>query len=86
MAEYNKHRKDALELKPANYYEISPENLREDDLVYSWTSREFLRADSPLWRFPPLEFREGIICVVRRVSMGVFERSVPTKRSFTVKR
>lgn len=85
MAGIDKYRKEALEAKPSDTYEISPDKLTGDDLVWSWTSKEFLRADSPLWKFSPLIYREEIICVVRRVSMGAFEQSVPTKRSFKLK-
>lgn len=82
-----KYQKEAKEKLPGGYYVLGANQpLRPEDLVYSWTSHEFLRADSPLWRFSPLVYNEDIICAARRVANSEFAEAVQVKRSFVLRK
>ena len=82
MPERN-YRTEAQEQIPAGYFVLTDgDDLRADDLVYSWTTREFIRADSPDWIIPCLKIKiEDLICAVRRD----FSSEVPSRRSYTIK-
>ena len=86
MRENSKYHREAKLALPFGYAVLGTgEKLLPSDLVWSWSSNEFLRADSPLWKFPPLEFGEEIICAARKPEMSEFERSVPVKKSYVLK-
>lgn len=80
-------RKEALEKVPVGYVVLGAmETLKPTDLVWSWSSKEWLRADSPLWiRSPFLEPFEEMICVVRKVEITEFEASIPRRKFYLVK-
>lgn len=82
-----KYRKEAIENLPEGYAELREHSeLRADDLVWSWSSKQFLRADSPLWKFSPLQDVTDLIFAARRVGWSEFEKSVPTIRKYRLKK
>jgi hypothetical protein len=91
------YRTEALELRPKDCYVLSEgDTLEASDLVYSWTTREFLRADSSQWIRPPLrqiagdvsirDSIEDLICAVRSVRQSEFASSVQKTRTFILGR
>jgi len=82
----NKFRREAIENIPDGYFVLpSGEKLHPFDLVWSWTSSKFLRADSPEWMFDTFSVpAEEIICAVRRPGLSGFETA--QRRTFTLKR
>lgn len=86
MRENFKYRSQAKLALPSGYAVLATgEQLKPTDIVYSWSSGEWLRADSELWKFPPLEFGEDIVCAARKIEMSEFERSVPRQRSYALR-
>lgn len=81
-----KLRREAVEKIPFGYYIVPPdENLEADDLIWDWTSKRFLRADSSLWLFETFLIpREEIVCAVRRARIAGFETA--KKRTFVLKK
>ena len=82
-------RKSKIEARlklPKDFHVLaSGEILQSSDLVWSWTTKEWLRADAPEWLFSPLVYAEDIICIARRIGFSAFEQSVPKKRSYAIK-
>jgi hypothetical protein len=86
MRENSKYRSLAKLALPSGYAVLATgEKFKPTDIVWSWCSNEWLRADSELWKFPPLEFGEDIICAARKPEMSEFERSVPQQRSYALR-
>lgn len=83
----DKYRREAMLQMPKGYYVLKADDLLQaSDLVWSWTSKEFLRADSPEWLFPPLKTRiEDMVCAIRKIGITEFEQSIPVKRIFTLR-
>lgn len=70
---------------PPGLYQVPDGPILADDLVYCWTSREFLPADSPDWTgSSPVGQDAGYSFVYRRPGTGMsgFYRS----RSYTITR
>lgn len=57
--------REAKESIPKGYGVVFDGEIQPDDLVYSWTTKEWLASDSPLWLQAPLRFVEDAVCVVR---------------------
>lgn len=57
---------EALAAKPGDYYRVPSGALYPDDLVWSWTTHEWLRADSEEWSFSAVEDAAEAVCVIRR--------------------
>ena len=84
-----KYRREALENRPSGYFLLNAnDTLRRDDLLWSFTSREWLRADSPEWtvRCTSAVDVGDLICAIRKVELTEFEKSVPAQRKFTITR
>lgn len=76
-----KYRKKARENIPQGFYVLSVgECLRPDDLLWCWTSEEWLRADDARWKPKETEVIEDMICAVRS-----FESQFPNRRRFVLK-
>ena len=82
----DKFRREAIANIPCGFYVLpSDEPLLNSDLVWDWTSKKFLRADSPLWLFDTFSIPpEEIVCAVRRAELTGFETA--KRRTFTLKR
>lgn len=86
MNDYSRFRTEAKLNLPAGFYVLSePFTLQPDDLVWSWSSQEWRRGDDPNWITSPLIYSEDIICAARKIAISEFERSVPNKKSYTIK-
>ena len=82
-----KHRREAIEKLPAGFYVLEASaKLLPNDLVWNWTSREWLRADSPKWLFSPLVYSEDIICAARKVELSDYAADVTARRSFVIRK
>lgn len=58
--------KRAAATRPVGHIRVKSGEIRPDDLIYSWASNEWLRADSELWRFPTKGMRaEDCVFVAR---------------------
>lgn len=87
MNEFRHFRREAQEALPEGYFALPQgEPLRPDDLVWSWSSKEFIRADSPEWRFPCFEFESEVIFAARKVGLSDFEKNIEKKRVFSLNR
>ena len=62
----DKYFKQAAESVPAGYVHIVRGPIRDDDLVYSWTSNEWLRHDDPSW-LHRCEWVSDAVYVVRHI-------------------
>ncbi len=82
------YRNEALENVPSGYAVLGAmERVKPNDLVWSWSSKEWLRADSPDWlQSSFLVPFEELICVVRKPEMTEFEKSVPRRKFYLVRR
>lgn len=78
------YRTEAIQNIPRGYYILSvAQSLRPDDLVWSWPTKEFLRADSSEWlRSPLMDSAEDVVCAVRKVTVSEFAENVPKQRVF----
>ncbi len=86
MRENSKYTSRAKLALPSGYAVLATgERLKPNDIVWSWCSNEWLRADSELWKFPPLEYGQDIICAARKIEMSEFEWSVPRQRSYSLR-
>lgn len=62
-----KLRREAKEAVPVGFYVLSnSDSLKPSDLVWSWTSKEWLRADSKQWHLPTPEIAD-CVCVIRQL-------------------
>ena len=62
-----KLRREAKTAVPVGYYVLTSfDSIKSDDLVWSWTSKEWLRADSQEWLTPTPEI-ENCVCVIRQI-------------------
>jgi len=83
----NKLRQEAAAAVPTGHYRLTgTDRLRADDLVWSWTTKEWLRADSPEWTVatPFGDACEHLICAARKIELTEFERRVPVQRSHPI--
>jgi hypothetical protein len=60
----DKWEREACQSIPAGHARIRTGELRADDLVWSWTTKEWLRADDPEW-FDDISRAEDCVCAVR---------------------
>lgn len=44
--------KRAAATRPKDHIRVKSGEIRPDDLIFSWSSNEWLPANSPLWRYP----------------------------------
>ena len=59
--------REAFKAVPVGYFRLTKfDTLKPSDLVWSWTSKEWLRADSELWLSPTPDI-ENCICVIREI-------------------
>ncbi len=78
------HREAVAAIPPGHYILKAGDKLRPSDLVWSWTTKEFLPASSLEWFMSPFSDPiEEMVCVVRRAGLEGFEAS--KRRVFTVK-
>lgn len=61
----DKFEREAMQNVPAGYFRVLDGEIRADDLIWSWTTSEWLRADDPEWQ-QKCESVEDCYCVVRR--------------------
>lgn len=86
MREHFQYRTEAKANLPTGYYVLSePLGLQATDIVWSWSSSEWLRADAPQWKTSPLIYSEDIICAARKIEISEFEKAVPTRRNYTIR-
>lgn len=52
---------------PPGYFRITAGELRDDDLIWSYSRKEFLRNDSPIWTDAKPADAAGLIYVLRSV-------------------
>lgn len=81
------YRNEARQKLPSGYYVLTGnERLKPEDLVWSWSSNEWIPADSPLWLRSPLSDPfEELICVARKVEITEFETTVPRRKFYLVR-
>jgi hypothetical protein len=85
MRENSKYRSEAKLNLPSGFYILAQgQPLQPSDIVWSYTSHEFLRANSPLWIFSPLEFSEDLICAARKAQLSEFEQSITSRRVYKI--
>lgn len=60
---------------PPGYARIKTGELRDDDLVWSYSRKEFLRNDSDLWTDAKPATVDGLIYVVRSIRSAIPEGS-----------
>jgi hypothetical protein len=80
------YRREAVEAIPKGYYVLSKsDRLKPSDLLWSWCSKEWLRADSPDWLIPTDYDMENVVCAIRQTQMSMFAESVTARRNYQIK-
>jgi hypothetical protein len=78
-------RREAVEAVPKGYYVLSiSDELKPSDLLWSWTSKEWLRTDSPKWLVPTVYEIENVVCAIRQTQMSMFVETVQTRRIYRI--
>lgn len=86
MREFSRYRTEAKLNLPTGYYILTGTfELQAADMVWSWTTRTWHRADDSGWLFSPLIYSEDIVCAARKIEISEFEKSIPAKRSYTIR-
>lgn len=76
----------ARDTLPAGYVIIRDGEVRPDDLIYSWTSNEWLRADDPGWlRAAPIAVAD-CTAVAREAKFSEHEFANAPRRSYHLPR
>lgn len=69
-------------IPPGHYILPMSEPIRQSDLIYDFTTNQFLRADSLRWTFDTFSIpREEIICAIRKATLEGFETK---RRSYSI--
>lgn len=60
----DKYTKEAAEQIPVGFYRVIG-RVYPSDLAWSWTSKEWIRVDSPDWLIKPGPYASMSVCVIR---------------------
>lgn len=62
---FDPHANAAIEAIPHGYGRVAGGKIRPDDLLWSWPTQEWIRADSSDWVHAPPEDASDAVCVIR---------------------